>query len=42
MNQMIFFSEPPLNRIMRRKSVFAEAYNPEEEEDETERVRNVS
>ncbi|KAB7496089.1 cAMP-dependent protein kinase type II regulatory subunit [Armadillidium nasatum] len=32
------FSEPPLSRITRRKSVFAEAYNPEEEEDESERI----
>ncbi|RXG68123.1 hypothetical protein Avbf_01466 [Armadillidium vulgare] len=31
------FTEPPLSRITRRKSVFAEAYNPEEEEDESER-----
>ena len=40
-DQLFFpIAEPPLNRITRRKSVFAEAYNPEEEEDEAERVSN--
>ncbi|XP_063849683.1 cAMP-dependent protein kinase type II regulatory subunit-like isoform X1 [Scylla paramamosain] len=30
--------EPPLNRFSRRKSVFAEAYDPEEDDDEGERI----
>jgi len=30
--------EPPLNRFTRRKSVFAEAYDPEEDDDDGERV----
>uniref|UniRef100_A0A2P2I7U7 cAMP-dependent protein kinase type II regulatory subunit n=2 Tax=Hirondellea gigas TaxID=1518452 RepID=A0A2P2I7U7_9CRUS len=30
--------EPPPGRITRRKSIFAEAYNPEEDDDETERI----
>ncbi|XP_018012346.1 cAMP-dependent protein kinase type II regulatory subunit [Hyalella azteca] len=30
--------EPPPGRITRRKSVFAEAYNPEEDDDEGERI----
>ncbi|KAK7067536.1 hypothetical protein SK128_017290 [Halocaridina rubra] len=31
------FTEPPLNRFTRRKSVFAEAYDPEEDDDDGER-----
>jgi len=31
-------AEPPLNRFTRRKSVFAEAYDPEEDDDDGERV----
>lgn len=30
--------EPPLNRFTRRKSVFAEAYDPEEDDDDGERI----
>ncbi|KAL7646373.1 UNVERIFIED_CONTAM: hypothetical protein RMT77_003284 [Armadillidium vulgare] len=37
-NEIDDSEEPPLSRITRRKSVFAEAYNPEEEEDESERI----
>uniref|UniRef100_A0A0P4WE47 cAMP-dependent protein kinase type II regulatory subunit n=1 Tax=Scylla olivacea TaxID=85551 RepID=A0A0P4WE47_SCYOL len=32
------YTEPPLNRFSRRKSVFAEAYDPEEDDDEGERI----
>lgn len=31
-------AEPPLNRFTRRKSVFAEAYDPEEDDDDGERI----
>ncbi|XP_042224230.1 cAMP-dependent protein kinase type II regulatory subunit-like isoform X2 [Homarus americanus] len=34
----IEMEEPPLNRFTRRKSVFAEAYDPEEDDDDGERI----
>ncbi|XP_076041124.1 cAMP-dependent protein kinase type II regulatory subunit isoform X2 [Oratosquilla oratoria] len=34
----VWSAEPPLNRFNRRKSVFAEAYDPEEDDDDGERI----
>ena len=36
--KLIFFAEPPQSRYARRQSVCAEAYNPDESDDDDEQM----